>query len=53
MAEINMIRVRAIPSFLHLMPGLDINRSRHRPFTAVIMLGLYKKFSVKEKRIEN
>ena len=48
MAEINMIRVGAIPSFLHLRPGLDINRSRRRPFTTAIMLSWYKNVSVEK-----
>jgi len=40
-----IIRVRAEPPFLHLRPGLDINRSRRRPFTLCNMPGLYKKLS--------
>lgn len=34
MAEIEIIGVRARPPFPCLRPGLDINRSRHRPVIA-------------------
>jgi len=50
MAEIRMIRVRARPPFPCLRPGLGIDRSRHGPFTLVIMISWYKKFSVEKKR---
>ena len=43
-----MIKVRAGPPFPCLRPGLGIDRSRHGPFTLIMMISWYKKFSVKK-----
>lgn len=46
-----MIRVRARPPFLHLRPGLCIDRSRRRPFTLDTMIGLYKNLSLEKRQL--
>lgn len=46
-----MIRVRARPPFLHLGPGLCIDRSRRRPFTLDTMIGLYKNLSLEKRQL--
>ena len=51
---INMIiRVRARPPFPCLMPGLDINRSRHRPFIIYHRSEYYLNLSEKYENTNN
>jgi len=47
MAEIEIIGVRARPPFPCLRPGLDIDRSRHRPVIKRINMSIYLNLSHK------